>query len=121
MTFDRRTRVAALVFTTVAALTALHAQSGTTSTAAKKALSVDDYTRWRSINNPEISGDGNWVGYVLQLTNIVAAQAKPEVHIYQSADESRTSWCRTRPAPAFSPDSKWIAYQVDPARRTPRT
>ena len=30
-------------------------------TAAKKALTIDDYTKWKTINAPELSGDGKWV------------------------------------------------------------
>ena len=44
--------------------------------AAKKALTVDDYTKWRSIGDQELSGDGKWVTYVLQQTNTIAAEAK---------------------------------------------
>ncbi len=32
---------------------------------AKKALTVDDYSKWRAINSSSISSDGNWVTYVL--------------------------------------------------------
>jgi len=31
----------------------------------KKVLTIEDYARWRSIDNSRISGDGNWVGYGL--------------------------------------------------------
>lgn len=34
----------------------------------KKTLTVDDYTRWRSISSQEISGDGNWVAYASATT-----------------------------------------------------
>jgi dipeptidyl aminopeptidase/acylaminoacyl peptidase len=80
---------------------------------AKKALTVDDYTRWRSINSPEISGDGNWVAYTLQLTNTVAAEARPVLHLVNletGADVEITH----ASGGTFSADSKWIAYQVDP-------
>ncbi|MGA2264777.1 MAG: hypothetical protein ABSH28_25540 [Acidobacteriota bacterium] len=36
---------------------------------AKKVLTVDDYTRWRSISGQEISGDGRWVAYALSYAN----------------------------------------------------
>ena len=75
-----RLRIAAIALVCVAALTSVHALPASTA-AEKKPLSVEDYTRWRSINSPEISGDGAWVAYVLQLTNTVPAQAKPELHI----------------------------------------
>jgi len=37
---------------------------------AKKAMTVEDYTKWRSISGQEISGDGKWVAYGLALTNV---------------------------------------------------
>ena len=48
---------------------------------ARKALTIDDYTKWRSIERPAISGDGKWVAYTLQTTNVVAAEAKPVLHL----------------------------------------
>ena len=50
-------------------------------TAAKKAMTVDDYAKWRDIASREISGDGRWVAYVLQLTNTIPAEAKPVLHL----------------------------------------
>ena len=48
---------------------------------AKKALTVDDYSRWRGIGNQSISGDGKWVTYVLSQTNTAPADAKPVLHL----------------------------------------
>src|SRR5262249_39766040 len=48
---------------------------------AKKAMSVDDYTKWKSITDPAISGDGKWVTYVLQTTNVATEQTKPMLHV----------------------------------------
>ena len=81
MKTHRHVQTVALVVLAVAALTAVQADRPEPTIAAKKALSAEDYTRWRSINSPEMSGDGQWVAYVLQLTNTPAAQAKPELHI----------------------------------------
>ncbi|MEO5897126.1 MAG: hypothetical protein ABIS06_15660, partial [Vicinamibacterales bacterium] len=50
-------------------------------TSAKKVMGIDDYTKWRSISGSELSGDGNWVTYVLQLTNTPAADAKSVLHL----------------------------------------
>ena len=50
-------------------------------TPAKKALTVDDYTRWRSISGAEISGDGKWVTYGLSLTNTPQTESKPVLHL----------------------------------------
>jgi hypothetical protein len=48
---------------------------------AKKVLTVEDYTRWRSISGQEISGDGKWVVYGLSYTNTLPANARPVLHI----------------------------------------
>ena len=39
-------------------------------TTARKPLSSEDYVKWRSITGQELSGDGKWLTYVLQLTNV---------------------------------------------------
>jgi len=81
--------------------------------AAKKAMSVDDYSKWREIVRPAISGDGKWVAYVLQLTNTIAAEAKPVLHLLNLETNAEVT-VNDAFEPVFSPDSKWIAYQVDP-------
>ena len=81
--------------------------------AAKKALTVEDYTKWRSISSQEISGDGKWVAYTLQLTNTVAAEAKPVLHL-KNLETNEEIKVEHATGGIFSPDSKWIAYQVDP-------
>ena len=80
----------------------------------KKALSVEDYSRWRAINGQAISGDGKWVTYVLSQTNTAPADAKPVLHILR-LDTNTDLEITNASAPAFSSDSKWIAYQIDPA------
>jgi dipeptidyl aminopeptidase/acylaminoacyl peptidase len=104
-------RVAASAVVVFAALTSIHAQP---SNGSKKALSVEEYTRWRSINNPELSGDGVWVSYVLQQTNVVQALAKPVLQLRNLQTGEEVTIPNATGA-SFSPDSKWIAYQVDPA------
>lgn len=96
----------ALVFTAAAALP--QAQ-----TPAKKALTVDDYTKWRSIAGQSISADGKWVAYVLQLTNTIPAEAKPVLHLLNLETKVDVTVADAT-EPVFSADSKWIAYQVDP-------
>ena len=86
--------------------------------ASKKALSADDYSRWRSITGAEISGDGNWVTYVLQLTNTVPAEAKPVLHVL-NLETSVDVAIPNATGGTFSPDSRWIAYQVDPSPGRP--
>jgi len=81
--------------------------------AAKHALTVEDYTKWRTITGQEISGDGNWAAYVLSLTNVVQTESKPVLHLVRLESGQQTEVANAT-SPAFSADSKWIAYQVDP-------
>ena len=62
-------------------LWAASAQAPASHSATKKALTIDDYTKWRSINSPEISGDGKWVTYGCSSTNMPTADTKPVLHL----------------------------------------
>jgi len=80
---------------------------------AKKPLTIDDYTKWRGVTGQEISGDGKWVACVLQQMNTIPAEAKPVLHL-RNLDTGAEVQVNDATAPDFSPDSTWIAYQVDP-------
>ncbi|HJR59686.1 MAG TPA: hypothetical protein VJ813_09820, partial [Vicinamibacterales bacterium] len=82
-------------------------------TAPKKPLSVEDYPKWRSLTGQELSADGKWVAYVLQLTNVPATETKPVLHILD-LETGKDVTVQHATGGTFSPDSKWIAYQVDP-------
>ncbi|RPJ73318.1 MAG: hypothetical protein EHM24_08185, partial [Acidobacteria bacterium] len=62
-----RTRAALSTLVLIVAIGAAYALPGAQAP-AKKALSTGDYTKWRSIASPVLSGDGKWLAYVLQLT-----------------------------------------------------
>jgi dipeptidyl aminopeptidase/acylaminoacyl peptidase len=80
---------------------------------AKKALTVEDYTTWRTIADSSISGDGRWVTYTLQQTNTIAAEAKPVLHL-KNLETNEEITVPHASGGTFSLDSRWIAYQVDP-------
>ena len=80
---------------------------------AKKAMTIDDYTKWRSIERPVMSGDGKWVAYALQVTNVLPADAKPVLHLLNLGTNVEVTVADATEA-TFSPDSKWVAYQVTP-------
>ncbi len=82
-------------------------------TAAKRPLSIGDYTKWRSISGQEISGDGKWVTYVLQLTNVPQAETKPVQHLLNLETNEDVQFANATGG-TFSSDSKWLAYTVDP-------
>lgn len=76
----------------------------------KKILSLDDYARWRSIDGARLSGDGQWVAYAFRHTN--ALDQKPELHILH-VDTGKDVAVPNALQPAFSDDSRWVAYFVD--------
>ncbi len=80
----------------------------------KRALTVDDYTSWRSISGQQISDDGNWVVYGLRFNNTPADEAKPVLFILnlESGDEVEVE---NATGGEFSKDSLWIAYNIDPS------
>jgi dipeptidyl aminopeptidase/acylaminoacyl peptidase len=80
----------------------------------KKVLSVEDYSKWRSIGGSSISSDGKWVAYVLSFTNTAPADAKPVLHLL-NLETNQDLEVPHASNPAFSADARWIAYQVDPA------
>jgi esterase/lipase len=79
---------------------------------AKKILTIDDYTRWRSIAGQEISGDANWVTYGLQLTNTLPADAKPVLHLLNLSTNQDIE-IPNATGGRLSADSRWIAYEVN--------
>jgi hypothetical protein len=88
MIHSNRYRVSALALCLFVAFVAASAWP-TAQSAAKKALTAEDYTKWRSIAGEQISGDGNWVASVLQLTNVVPADAKPPTNPTTTSSSSQ--------------------------------
>jgi dipeptidyl aminopeptidase/acylaminoacyl peptidase len=82
-------------------------------TQAKKALTINDYSRWRQINGAQLSPNGQWLSFGLQFTNVNTPDLKPELHIKRLSDNTETV-VRDASNASFSSDSKWIAYNVEP-------
>ena len=116
--FARVPRIAGLI---VAVAAFAHAQDAS-APRAKKVLSVNDYTRWRNIDNAQISGDGRWVASAWRLTNLPTNDSKPELHL-RNLDSDKEIVIAHASAPMFSSDSRWIFYQIDsmPVRAAGRT
>ncbi len=79
---------------------------------AKKVLTPDDYARWRTIGDQSISSDGRWVTYVYRFTNVAQRDVKPELHILNLETNEDVAIPNASNG-AFSPDARWIVYQVD--------
>jgi dienelactone hydrolase len=82
--------------------------------AGKRPLTVDDYTKWKSINDTAISSDGKWVTYVLRTTNVPDDKSDPILHVV-NIETSTDVGVPNATGGVFSPDAQWLAYQVDPA------
>ena len=82
---------------------------------AKKVLTVEDYTKWRTISGQEISGDGRWVTYGVSFTNTATADAKPVLHLL-NLETNQDVAVPDATGGTFSSDSKWIAYIIDPGQ-----
>jgi dipeptidyl aminopeptidase/acylaminoacyl peptidase len=93
--------------------------AATAAASGKKILSIDDYSRWRQIEGSQISSDGKWVAYVLRHTNVLPIDSKPEVHIL-NLDNNQDVVVPNASNPSFSPDGRWVVYQVDSVRATGR-
>ncbi len=78
----------------------------------KKVLTVDDYSRWRTIENDAISSDGRWVTYVYRFTNVAARDSKPELHV-RNLETQQDVAIPNASNGVFSPDGRWLAYEVD--------
>ena len=113
----RATRLAtvtcALALTFVLAYATTSAQQAPTA-GAKKVLTVDDYSKWKTISGQEMSADGKYVAYVLQTSNVPTAETKPVLHI-QNLETGQEVTVADATGQAFSIDAKWIAYTVEPA------
>ena len=79
-----------------------------------RALTVDDYTSWRSISGQQISADGKWVAYGLRFNNTAADEAKPVLHI-QNLETGDEVEVENATGGQFSKNSMWIAYNIDPS------
>jgi dipeptidyl aminopeptidase/acylaminoacyl peptidase len=81
----------------------------TTLTAQKPALDQTVYDGWKSISSPVVSDDGKWVTY-----NINPQQGDGWLYIYNVSTGRKDSVSRATKA-VFSPDNKYIVYNVIPS------
>src|SRR5205085_7922270 len=80
---------------------------------ARHPLKLDDLTRFRNVNDPQISPDGRWVAYVVGTTD--AKEDKSNSHIWMvsidgSNDRQITFSQDSESSPRWSPDGKYLSF-----------
>jgi hypothetical protein len=85
-------------------------QTGAPATAAraddKRAMTVADYAKWRSIRDVAISDDGAWASFAYQ-------QRRVDDTLYLESLTAKAEWKLPRASRVqFADDSKWVAYFV---------
>ena len=75
-----------------------------------KVLTLEDYPRWSRITSPGISPNGRWATFGYQPNdgdNTLHIKSLTTDTVYEIAGGSR---------PAFSDDSRWAAYRIEPLK-----
>jgi len=97
----------------------------------KKALTIEEYGRWKSIASAAISDDGQWACYIyrpregeatlyarhLDSEKLYTIPIGPQGAGGRGAGGAGTAGPTAGGSPQFSDDSKWIAYYVSPPER----
>jgi dienelactone hydrolase len=101
--------------------------------AEKKALTIEDYGRWRTIANVSLTDNGQWASYVYRPRegeSILNVRQLDGEKLYTISLGPQGAAARGGGAggpggggaggggPQFSDDSRWIAYFVNPPERT---
>jgi dipeptidyl aminopeptidase/acylaminoacyl peptidase len=77
----------------------------------KPPLTVDDYGPWKRITSTVLSPDGAWMAYLYDRL-----EGEDSLHV-KALDGDRSHVAARGSAPAFSRDSRWVAYLVSPPER----
>lgn len=81
-------------------------------TAQKKALGIDDYSRWKKVDRTDISPDGKWVFYGISAMDDYAFRS-PEASFYLYQTERRKTYPMPRLSDAaFWGNGKWFSYTL---------
>ena len=80
---------------------------------ARRPMKLEDLTRFRNVNDPQISPDGQWVAYVVGSTDV--KEDKSSSHIWMvnldgSNDRQITFSNESESSPRWSPDGKYISF-----------
>src|SRR5687768_10764679 len=107
-----RRRQSSIVLVLLLALaSAIAAQTQT----ARRALKVEDMSRFRGVSDPQVSPDGNWVAYVVSSTDVKDDKSNSHirmVNIDGSNNRQITFSNESENSPRWSPDGKYISFKI---------
>jgi dipeptidyl aminopeptidase/acylaminoacyl peptidase len=103
----RRSQTRIVLLLVLAFSAALSAQT------TRHSLRLDDLTRFRNVNDPQVSPDGKFVAYVVGTTD--AKEDKSNSHVWMigidgSNDRQMTFSNESENSPRWSPDGKYLSF-----------
>src|SRR5215213_1397308 len=80
---------------------------------ARRPLKLDDMSRFRGVNDPQVSPDGNFVAYVVSTTDV--KEDKSSTHIWMvnidgSNNRQITFSNESESSPRWSPDGTYLSF-----------
>lgn len=94
-------------------VTAGAAPATSTTAAATRALTLDDYAKWNRITSTALSPDGVWMAYAYQPND-----GDPTLHV-DGIDNGKRYEIPVGSLPVFSENAKVVGYFVSPPQRRP--